>query len=482
MAAPSGTTWGSIAGGYGRVGLYIKVTNTNTQTTIYVETWFWSKYSVSDTENSHYYDNNATSATTNRGSVSLKTTVDTGSGWSTSNQVKMKSTSYTYNRGTSAVTRNCALKLTNVDRVGATMTHTRSYTIPALASYKVSYNANGGSGAPSAQTKYYGKTLTLSSTKPTRSGYTFMGWGTSASDTSSDYSAGGSYTSNSAITLYAIWRKQLTLSYNANGGSGAPSSSSAYIYNATTSKAFTISSTKPTRTGYTFLGWSTSKTATTATYSAGSSITLSANITLYAVWRINSYTLTINPNGGTWNGTTANSSVTQNYNTTKTIANPTWTGHTFSGWTLSGSGTFSGTTYTFGAGAGTLTARWDTNDYVVVFDAGTNGGTVNGETDSLLVVEYGSTLGELPIAEKKNYKFLGWFTSKSGGTKITSDYVVKDYVSFYAQFEIDASAYINDEDAWKSGVTYVTDGESGEVKKGHAMVNVDGVWKNGFCK
>ena len=55
-----------------------------------------------------------------------------------------------------------------------------SFSIPALASYKVTYNANGGSGAPSAQTKYYGTTLKLSTTKPTRNGYNFKGWGTSA--------------------------------------------------------------------------------------------------------------------------------------------------------------------------------------------------------------------------------------------------------------------------------------------------------------
>lgn len=164
--------------------------------------------------------------------------------------------------------------------------------IVCLKENTVSYNANGGSGAPSAQTKVYGSTLTLSSTKPTKSGYEFAGWGTSASDTSVDYNAGGSYTKNASITLYAIWKKTITLSYNANGGSGAPSSQSATVYNATTSNKFTISSTKPTRTGYTFLGWSTSNTATSASYSSGGSINLSSSTTLYAVWT--EHYLTIN--------------------------------------------------------------------------------------------------------------------------------------------------------------------------------------------
>lgn len=158
--------------------------------------------------------------------------------------------------------------------------------------YTVSYNANGGTGAPSSQTKTYGTALTLRSTKPTRSGYTFMGWGTSSSDTSANYAAGGSYTSNASITLYAVWKKTITLTYNANGGSGAPSSQSATVYNSTTSNKFTISSTNPTRTGYKFLGWSTSSTATSAGYSSGGSITLSSSDILYAVW--SEYALTVN--------------------------------------------------------------------------------------------------------------------------------------------------------------------------------------------
>lgn len=76
--------------------------------------------------------------------------------------------------------------------------------IAALASYTVSYNANGGSGAPSAQTKWHGQALTLSSVRPTRSGYDFLGWATSSSG-SVAYQPGGSYTANSSATLYARW-------------------------------------------------------------------------------------------------------------------------------------------------------------------------------------------------------------------------------------------------------------------------------------
>ena len=76
---------------------------------------------------------------------------------------------------------------------------------PAASTYTVSYNANGGSGAPSSQTKYQGYSLTLSSTTPTRAGYRFDGWNTNSSGTGTSYSAGGTYTADSGATLYAKW-------------------------------------------------------------------------------------------------------------------------------------------------------------------------------------------------------------------------------------------------------------------------------------
>lgn len=175
---------------------------------------------------------------------------------------------------------------------------TTTVTVPAIArpTYTVSYNANGGSGVPSNQTKQHDITLTLSSVKPTRDGYEFAGWGTSATDTGVKYSAGGQYTENANITLYAIWTNvaKLTLAYNANGGTGAPSSQTHLIN--TTSK---ISGAKPTRDKYVFLGWSTSNTATKATYIAdgqytNNSFTNGATVTLYAVWMKKSPSIYIN--------------------------------------------------------------------------------------------------------------------------------------------------------------------------------------------
>ena len=175
---------------------------------------------------------------------------------------------------------------------------TTTVTVPAVArpTYTVSYNANGGTGAPASQTKQHDITLTLSSTQPTRSGYKFAGWGTSATDTGVKYAAGGQYTGNANITLYAIWSNvaKLTINYNANGGYGVPASQTHLIN--TTSK---ISGTKPTRDKYVFLGWSTSSSATKATYIAdgqytNNSFTDGATVTLYAVWQKKSPSIYIN--------------------------------------------------------------------------------------------------------------------------------------------------------------------------------------------
>ena len=79
------------------------------------------------------------------------------------------------------------------------------YAIWKPNTYVVKYNANGGTGAPSTQTKTYGTALILSSATPTRNGYTFVGWGTSSDTTTAKYQPGASYTSNKAVTLYAVW-------------------------------------------------------------------------------------------------------------------------------------------------------------------------------------------------------------------------------------------------------------------------------------
>lgn len=162
---------------------------------------------------------------------------------------------------------------------GGVKTASGNISIEAKTSYTVAYNANGGTGAPESQTKWYGEALTLRPTSPTKTGHTFKGWATSKSG-SVVYAKGASYTSNADVTLYAVWQAiTYPVSFNANYGTGAPSAQTK-----TYGKTLTLSSVKPTRDGYNFLGWATSSTATTATYTAGGSYTANSAATLYAVW------------------------------------------------------------------------------------------------------------------------------------------------------------------------------------------------------
>lgn len=281
MAAPSSTQWGTVRGSgtkQGRIGINVTTSDTATQRTVTIAIWLWTRYRCEDSSNTFKYGWSGTPTTT-IGSKNINTT--SNSSWSTTNQVLIGTYSKTYTKGTSATSGNASASYTNIEYAGSSGSVAVSFSIPALASYTVSYNANGGTGAPSNQTKWYGKNITLSSTKPTRDGYSFQGWATSASGGVS-YAPGASYTGNSNLTLYAVWKANTyTVSYNANGGTGAPGNQTkTYGVN------LILSSTKPTRTNYNFKGWGTSAGSTTVAYAAGATYTANVAITLYAIWEL----------------------------------------------------------------------------------------------------------------------------------------------------------------------------------------------------
>ena len=313
------------------------------------------------------------------------------------------------------------------------------YAIWKANTYTVSYNANGGSGAPSSQTKTHNVTLTLRSNTPTRSGYTFKGWSTSSSATSASYSAGGSFTTNANTTLYAVWQKNAattyTVSYNANGGTGAPSSQTK-THNVT----LTLRTTTPTRSGYSFLGWSTSSTATSPTYYAGGSYTANASATLYAVWSYNAptvYTISFNANGGSG----APSSVTKTHGVTLYLPStePTRTNYDFLGWSTSSTATtptyYAGGSFTQNANT-TLYAVWeyDPATYRVNYNANGGSGAPSSQTKT-----YGVSLTlSSVIPTRSGYDFLGWSTS-STATSATYDpgdsYTTNASVTLYAVWQ-----------------------------------------------
>ena len=211
--------------------------------------------------------------------------------------------------------------------------------------YTVTLNANNGSGGTGSVTATYDAAMP-SATMPTRAGYTFQGYYDTSAATGGTqyYTASGAsartWNKAAATTLYARWSvNTYTITLNANGGSGGTGSVN-IVYG--TTKGNYPSITKPTRTGYTFAGFYSATSGGTQWYDAnGNSVRtfdLTANTTWYAQWTINSYTLTIDPNGGSWNNSTSVSTASQNYATTKSIAAPTRTGYTFVGWAETGPG------------------------------------------------------------------------------------------------------------------------------------------------
>ena len=231
---------------------------------------------------------------------------------------------------------NTGLALTNSNGTVKVMTSSgASNQIWTLASavdtYTVSYNANGGTGAPGNQTKTHGQSLTLSSVQPTSDTHNFKGWSTSRTG-SVEYNPGSTYTGNADLTLYAVWYiKTYAVKYNANGGTGAPENQVK-----THGQSLTLSSVKPTKDGYTFQGWSTTLNGSVQ-YNPGSAYSGNANLTLYAVWNPVKYPIYFNANGGTGAPDTQYQTHFE-YLTLSSVV-PKKAGYTFKGWSTTLNGT-----------------------------------------------------------------------------------------------------------------------------------------------
>lgn len=223
-----------------------------------------------------------------------------------------------------------------------------------------------------------------------------------------------------SATLTAVTAENdYTLTYSANGGSGAPAAATRTGVGGAT---FTVSNTVPTRTGYSFLGWSKSSSATTASYVGGGSITVTANTTVYAVWQANTYNLTFRPGTGA-SGTVL--TLVKTYNITaylldKSATAYTKTGHDYDGWSTTDGGAKTHTftnRYTANAAA-TFYAHWVPNTYTVGFNAH------GGNACASISVTYGGSYGTLPAPVRACYTFAGWFTAASGGTRVTAESAV----------------------------------------------------------
>ena len=202
------------------------------------------------------------------------------------------------------------------------------------------------------------------------------------------------------------------LRFDANSGSVSPGSRSAL------SGAALGSLPTPSRAGYTFKGWFTARSGGAKVTSA--SRMGSTDTSLFAHWTAKKYTVKFSANGGK-KPSAKSKRVTMGHSYGK-LPSVKRTGYSFLGWFTAKSGgvkVTSGSTFTKAANQ-SLFAHWKAKSYKVKLKA--QGGKVS---KSSIRVTYHATYKSLPTPSRSGYSFKGWYTKKSGGTKITNSSKVK---------------------------------------------------------
>lgn len=354
-------------------------------------------------------------------------------GWSASSSYSSKRIAYSSSNGggadvngVSATTTSSSWTYANYCSNTGGSTSSRILTLYAqweANRYTISYDANGGSGAPSSQTKIYGTALTLSSTKPTRTSstatitttlnyngngtsngsksttkttsYTFKNWNTNSSGTGTSYNAGASYTANAAATLYAQWTT-----------------------NNPTYSSFTLPT--PTWTGHTFNGWYTASSGGTKVGNGGVSYSPTSSGTIYAQWTADTYTVSYNANGGSG----APSNQTKTYGVALTLSSTKPTKSSDVSTITTTFKTDSSTTYSTITSDKTINysfKNWNTSSN----GSGTSyssGGSYTANAAVTLYAQYDSSTSYESFSLDKptltNFEFIGWYSAASGGTLI----------------------------------------------------------------
>ena len=346
------------------------------------------------------------------------------------------------------------------------------YTTWTANKYKIHFdkNATDANGSMADMDMVYDVAKNLNENKFSREGYTFQGWNTAKNGSGTSYDDKALVNNltaapNGTVTLYAQWTinpyniKVYSKSNKYNnvtaytkdtvGGTvqinTTPASTSTTLNYGT---EYSITATE--KTGYKFEGWYTPKdgndfgtlVSTSETYTT----TLgAANIEYYAKFNVRTYTITIDPNSPTTGSNisgwydygdhkstpapvqtvTKTTSVTMTYGSTVTMTAPKKTGYTFGGWKLDGNGTLNSTaditknsTYTCGAGSGTVTAIWNINTFTIKYNGnGSNAGT--SVPDQTFTYNVAQKLNKNTFEKKYTITFNGNGGTIDGKTEVT---------------------------------------------------------------
>ncbi|MCI1223588.1 MAG: InlB B-repeat-containing protein [Bifidobacterium subtile] len=316
----------------------------------------------------------------------------------------------------------------------------------AANSVAVTFDANGGafSNGTSSQklTSTFGKPYTLPA-NPTRAGYSFAGWYTAKDD----FWPGNQITASSVVsdvsdqTLYAHWDVQpVDVSFDANGGKF--SDGSGLQKRTMTLNEWYDLPENPSRIGYSFNGWYTAKSGGTQV-DAFTTVTATSSRALYAHWSANSAVVVFNANGGNFSDGALIQMTNQKFGDAYSLPSaPSQTGYTFNGWFTdeSGGSKITASTKVSSVDAQTLYAQWVENkpkpvpSVTITFDA--NGGKfADGSASQRVSAKQGAKYALAKAPLRSGYSFSGWFTAKSGGSKVTGTPAATGSLTLYAQWK-----------------------------------------------
>ena len=333
------------------------------------------------------------------------------------------------------------------------------YKIPPASN--LTYDSQGGTDVESNELIFTGEKTQVTSSTPTKTGYTFGGWYTGTNGSGTKYAANQEITLNSDITLYAKWNpKTYTVKYNGNGATGGSTASSTHTYDVAKNltangfeRKYTVTynhnysgSSNASKTAtYSFKNWNTNSSGTGTAYNNSASVsnltsTSGGTVNLYAQWTSNSVTYA-----------------------------PTRTGYIFGGWYKEAGCTNKVTeingTYTPTANI-TLYAKWSPITYTVKYNGnGSTGGstsssthtydtakalTANGFERKYTVTYNHNYSGSSNTSKTATYSFKNWNTNAGGtGTAYNNSASVKNLttvnggtVNLYAQWTSSSVTYV----------------------------------------
>ncbi|MBO7125668.1 MAG: InlB B-repeat-containing protein, partial [Bacteroidales bacterium] len=328
-----------------------------------------------------------------------------------------------------------------VTTISTTDSGNKTYYAKWIANtYTVSLNTNGGTLASAQNVTSYTYATTVTLPTPTKVGYTFSGWYANSSFTGSRINS----ISSTDIGNKQYWAKWTVntyyILYNGSGNTSGSMTKTTCTYNVGT----TLTKNAFVKTGYTFQGWATSATATSAAYTDEQSIINltaenGANINLYALWNANQYTISLDQQDATVNGTTQ---ITVFFDAQpQSIQPPTKIGYGFDGFFTQPYG--EGEQYYTSAGNPLITAykvaenlelyaKWTARDYIITYN--NEGGTITTE-NYVTTYTYG-TMVTLPSIERNGCTFGGWFTNQNCEGAAVTEIEASEYGDkvFYAKW------------------------------------------------